>query len=70
MNNAYNFCPGKSPGGPSQSRPREVLVHQDAGGVDHNTTAESEGPDEIPPTYDSLLGAAGMNPTSEKEGHS
>jgi len=57
---------GKSPTGPSQPHPREVLVHQDAGGVD-NTTPSSEGPDEIPPTYDSLLGAAGMNAKMGKE---
>lgn len=43
-----------------------MLVHQDAGGID-NTTPSSEGPDEIPPTYDSLLGAAGMNPKMGKE---
>jgi len=58
---------GKSPTGPSQPRPREILVHQDGGGVD-NMPPSSEGPEEIPPTYDSLLGAAGMNPGPEKGG--
>lgn len=39
----------KTPGGPSSSA-RDVLVHQDGGKIE-----EEEGPDEIPPTYDSLV---------------
>ncbi|KAJ3907665.1 hypothetical protein F5879DRAFT_489575 [Lentinula edodes] len=62
---------GKSPTGPSQSRPREVLVHEDGGRIENaDTTPESEGPEEIPPTYDSLLGAAGMASRSEKQNRS
>ncbi|KAJ3722441.1 hypothetical protein C8R42DRAFT_666881 [Lentinula raphanica] len=59
---------GKSPTGPSQPQPRDVLVHEDGGRID--TTPESEGPEEIPPTYDSLLGAAGMASGSRSEKHS
>ncbi|KIK67914.1 hypothetical protein GYMLUDRAFT_36720 [Collybiopsis luxurians FD-317 M1] len=62
---------GKSPSDPSQPRPREVLVHEDGGRIESNDpTSESEGPDEIPPTYDSLLSAAGMAAGSSKEKHS
>ncbi|KAJ3854541.1 hypothetical protein EV368DRAFT_80520 [Lentinula lateritia] len=62
---------GKSPTGPSQSRPREVLVHEDGGRIENvDTTPESEGPEEIPPTYDSLLGAAGIASGSEKQNRS
>jgi len=56
------FVPGRSSGaeksaaGPA-SQSRDVLVHQDGGRVDN-----AEGPDEIPPTYDSLVpGASGSS---------
>ncbi|KIK61674.1 hypothetical protein GYMLUDRAFT_571084 [Collybiopsis luxurians FD-317 M1] len=58
------FAPGvltgrgeKSVTGPSGAgRSREVLVHQDGGRVEEGGAGEEEeGPDEIPPTYDSLV---------------
>lgn len=56
------FTPGarvenKSAAGPAfGGRSRDVLVHQDGGRVDvPRGEGEGEGPDEIPPTYDSLL---------------
>ncbi|KAJ4478349.1 hypothetical protein J3R30DRAFT_2891771 [Lentinula aciculospora] len=61
---------GKSPTGPLQPRPREVLVHEDGGRIENDdATPESEGPEEIPPTYDSLLGAAGMSMPSGSKQH-
>lgn len=59
---------GKSPTGPPQVPPREVLVHQDGGRIENNdNTREPEGPEEIPPTYDSILDAAGMASRSMPE---
>ncbi|KAF5390564.1 hypothetical protein D9757_002605 [Collybiopsis confluens] len=59
----------KSPTGPSQPHPREVLVHEDGGRVESNDGTPSEGPEEIPPTYDSILDAAGMTPQSNGKEH-
>ncbi|KAJ3736562.1 hypothetical protein DFJ43DRAFT_1150267 [Lentinula guzmanii] len=69
---AGGFNEGKSTNGPPEPRPREVLVHADGGRLETNNdvTPESEGPEEIPPTYDSLLGAAGMASGSRPEKHS
>ncbi|KAJ4001860.1 hypothetical protein F5050DRAFT_1802939 [Lentinula boryana] len=66
---AGGFNEGKSAGGPPEPRPRDVLVHEDGGRLETNNdvTPEAEGPEEIPPTYDSLLGAAGMASGSRPE---
>ncbi|KAE9395048.1 hypothetical protein BT96DRAFT_997944 [Gymnopus androsaceus JB14] len=55
----------KSPQGHSTSVPREVLVHQDGGRVPVNLMDEDAGPEEIPPTYDSLKVAGRARPVEK-----
>ncbi|THU75992.1 hypothetical protein K435DRAFT_879882 [Dendrothele bispora CBS 962.96] len=58
---------GRKPAPRDNPNPSGVLVHRD-GGREHQQPEMSEGPEEIPPTYDSLVLDGDERPRNGKGG--